>query len=160
MNVRKLIVFLVLVAVATGLAAGPAQAVQSRNIAVSRVTSSSAVLVVKADVTADVRVDYGASPGTYTATRTGTANTRHEILLDGLNPSSTVYYRVIITDSANPASSVTLPEKSFHTARSQGQPFSFAVAGDNRPAANHGDAAGGLEHHSCSDVRGEPRSGA
>ena len=114
----------------------PVEGVQPKNIAVSKVTSTSAILVVKADVTADVSVDYGPASGVYNTTITSAAGVRHEILLDGLAPSAAVYYRVTITDSANRASSTALPEKSFHTTRAQGQPFCFAVAGDNRPPGN------------------------
>ena len=116
------------------LAAAPALAVQSLNVAVSKVAPTSAVLVVKADVTANVQVDYGSAPGVYSFTKTSNGLSRHEVLLDSLTPSSLVYYRVIITDSANPAASITLPEKSFHAARAAGQSFSFAAAGDNRPS--------------------------
>ncbi|MHB8859104.1 MAG: metallophosphoesterase [Thermoleophilia bacterium] len=136
MNARKTlwlftVAFILLLAVAA-----PALAVQSKNVAVSKVTSTAAVLVVKADVTADVEVDYGTAPGVYSYTRTSNGLIRHEIVLDSLTPAATIYYRVIITDSANPAASITLPEKSFHTARAAGQPFSFAAAGDNRPPTN------------------------
>ncbi|MBI5870388.1 MAG: metallophosphoesterase [Actinobacteria bacterium] len=126
-----------------GIAAGvffaivaSAMALQATNVAVSRVASTSAVIVVKADTVADVRIDYGSAPGVLTSSKTSSALVRHEILLDSLSPSSTVYYQVTITDSANPAITSTLAEKSFHTARSSGQPFSFAVAADNRPASN------------------------
>ncbi|MHB1390895.1 MAG: metallophosphoesterase [Thermoleophilia bacterium] len=118
------------------IAAAPAQAVQIMNLALSRVTPDTAVLVVKSDVTADVTVDYGVAAGVYGTTKSGAGATRHEILLDGLAPSSLVYYRVTITDSANPADSVVLPEHSFHTARAAGTAFSYAVGGDNRPSTD------------------------
>lgn len=111
----------------------PAYGVQIKNVAVSKVTPGSAVLVLKSDVTADVRVDYGISPGIYTLTKTSGAQVRHEVVLDGMTPGSTVYYRVTLTDSTNPASSISLPEKSFHLTRAVGEPFSYAVGGDNRP---------------------------
>ncbi len=136
---HKQILGLIIVTAAFALllfAAAPALAVQSKNVAVSEVTPTSAVLVVKADVTANVEVDYGTAPGVYTRTKTGSNLTRHEILLDSLTPSSLVYYRVIITNSSNPADTLTLPEKSFHTTRAAGQSFSFAAAGDNRPPTN------------------------
>ncbi|MFA6002152.1 MAG: metallophosphoesterase, partial [Thermoleophilia bacterium] len=113
--------------------AAPAYGVQARNVAVSNVVSGSAVLVVKSDVTADVSVDYGSSSGIYTLAKTSNGRVRHEIILDTMAPGSTVYYRVTITDSTNPAASTILPEKSFHLARGAGEPFSFSVGGDNRP---------------------------
>lgn len=133
---RRSILIIALSCLMLSIAAAPALAVQARNIAVSRVTSSSATLVVKADVTADVSVEYGTAPGTYSATVNGTGQARHELPLSGLAPSAPVYYQVTITESANPASSITLPENSFRTSRVPGEPFSYAVAGDNRPATN------------------------
>ncbi len=115
------------------LAATPALAVQVVNVAVSRVESTQAVLVVQTDVTSDVTVDYGQSPGSYTASASDNGHHRHEVTLDGLAPSSTVYYRVAITHSGHPAETTTLAEKSFHTSRPAGEPFSFVVGGDNRP---------------------------
>ncbi|MBE3073926.1 MAG: metallophosphoesterase [Actinobacteria bacterium] len=124
---------LLLASIALALSAAPAQAVQVKNLALSKITPDTAVLVVKADVTVDVTVDFGVASGVYGATKNGSGLTRHEILLDGLAPASVVYYRVTMTDSANPADSITLPEYSFHTARTAGTAFSYAVAGDNRP---------------------------
>lgn len=132
---RLLILFFVSVLLLLVTAAS-AQALQPGNIAVSKVGPVSAVLVVKSDIPSDVRIDYGTSPGAYTLSGTGIGQVRHELLLDGLTLSSTVYYQVTLTDSSNPAVSVTLPEKSFRTARAPGQPLSFSVAGDNRPWTN------------------------
>lgn len=115
---------------------GQAQAIQTKNVAVSKVGTASAVLVLKADVTSDVVVDYGTAPGAYTVTKTGSGAVRHEITLDGLLPSTTVYYRVTMSESGNPANSSTLPEKSFKTTLAAGLPFSYGVIGDNRPGSN------------------------
>jgi hypothetical protein len=129
--------FLLLLAVSAALLFTPtAQAVQVTNVAVSKVGSSSAVLVVKAGAASNVTVDYGASPGSYSASHSGSGIQRHEILLDGLIADSTVYYRVTITDAVNPADSVTLPERTFHTTRAALSAFSFGVAGDHRPMYN------------------------
>jgi len=134
--VKKILIGLSLAAAMVLAGVTPAFGVQPKNIAVSKVTPSSAVLVVKADVSADVRVDYGSSSGVYTVSKNSLGLTRHEVLLDVPVPSSTIYYSVTITDSATPAVSVTVPEKSCHTARFAGQPFSFGAAGDNRPWSN------------------------
>jgi len=136
MGMRKLFAGLTISVMLLFAGAHTALAVQSQNVAVSKVTATTAVVVVKADVASNVRIDYGPSPGVYPATKTSNGLIRHEILLDALTASSTVYYRIIITDSANPTASITLPETSFHTARAGGQAFSFGVAGDNRPASN------------------------
>lgn len=113
--------------------AGPALAVTATNVAISDVASTDAVLVVKSDVTSDVTVDYGQSSEVYTATATSNGAARHELTLAGLDPTSTVFYRVTIYDSSDHGISTIIPEKSFHTSRASGEPFSFSVAGDNRP---------------------------
>ncbi len=137
MQAYRLLLFLILsVAIIAG-AASPALAIQDTNVAVSVVTPTSAVLVVKTDTTSDVTVEYGSAPGAYTFTRSAPAAVRHEITLDSLTPSSTVYYRVMITATGNPADSIVLAERSFNTTKSPGIPFSFAVVGDNRPAPNN-----------------------
>ena len=92
--------------------------------------------MVKTGVTSDVTVDYGSSPGIYTATRTSNGLVRHEVTLDGLTPSGLVYYRVTIAETGNPANTVTLAESSFRAARLPGEAFSYAVGGDNRPDTN------------------------
>lgn len=137
MKLQSLIylVSLCLVALVIQLSAVPVLAVEASNVAVSRVSPTTAIIVVKADTTADVRIDYGFAPGALSLSKTSAAQLRHELLLDGLAPSSTVYYQVTITDSVA-SSPITLSEKSFKTTCSAGQPFSFAVAGDNRPATN------------------------
>lgn len=128
--------FIILAAAIFFLSVSPALSLQTRNVAVSKVGATSAVLVVKADTDADVRVDYGADPGVYTLSKTGNGLQRHEILLDGFGPAAVVYYQVTITDSANPANIIILPEKNFKTAKAAGLPFSYAVVGDNRPGSN------------------------
>ncbi|MHB8793492.1 MAG: metallophosphoesterase [Thermoleophilia bacterium] len=138
MKLKRLVylVGLCLAALFLLLSAVPALAVQATNVAVSKVTPATAVIVVKSDVTADVRIDYGSAPGVLSASKTSNGLSRHEVLLDGLTPSSMTWYQVTVTDSADPAAITTLPEASFHTARAAGQPFSFGVTGDNRPASN------------------------
>lgn len=116
------------------LGAAPARALTPGNLAVSRVGPSSAVLVVKADVPTNVTVDYGYAPGSFAASASSLGKIRHEVNLSGLDFSPYVYYRVTLTNSANPADTVVLPEHGFHESRSAGQPFIFAVAGDNRPS--------------------------
>ena len=113
--------------------AAPALAIQVQNVAVSKVTPGSAVLVVETDVSSDVTVEYGYVPGSYSATVASGNLVRHEIAVSGLPASSRVYYRLTVSDHANPADSAVLPESGFHTARLPGEAFSFAVAGDNRP---------------------------
>lgn len=131
---RRIPVILILATLLTLAVAVPALGIATRNVAVSKVTGTSAVLVVKSDATSNVTVDYGQVSGSYTASAVGSGAARHELSLVGLSPSATVYYRVTIVDATDPLNSVILPEKSFHTARAPGDGFSYAVAGDNRPA--------------------------
>lgn len=131
-----LVAALILTALCLLVMAGPALAVTARNVAISDVASTEAVLVVKADITSDVTVEYGQSSGVYTATATSNGATRHELTLAGLDPSSTVYYLVTIYDSSDHGISTTITEKSFHTSRAAGEPFSFSAAGDNRPTSD------------------------
>lgn len=118
------------------LVVAPAQALQTRNLAVSNVTGSSAVLVVKTDVSSSVTVEYGFSPGATAATAVSSGQSRHEVNLNGLPPSSRIYYRITISESGNPGSVISVPESSFMTARTAGQSFSYTVVGDNRPGSN------------------------
>ena len=137
MRAYRLLALLLLTSAMLAGFSDAALAIQDTNVAVSKVTPSSAVLVVKTDAVSDVTVDYGNSPGVYASTRSGTGAGRHEITLDGLASSSTVYYRVTITASGNPADSLVLAEKSFSSTKAPGIPFSFGVVGDNRPAPNN-----------------------
>lgn len=114
----------------------PASAVTAKNVAVSDVASTEAVLVVKSDVTSDVAIEYGQSPGVYTVSATSNGAVRHELTLAQLDSSSTVYYRVTIYDSSDHGINTVIPEKSFHTSRAAGETFSFSAAGDNRPATD------------------------
>lgn len=131
-----LLTILVLSALFLIAAAGPASAVTAKNVAISDMGSTDAVLVVKADITSDVTVEYGQSSGLYTSTVTSNGVVRHELTLAGLDVSSRVYYRVTIYDSSDHGISTVIPEKSFHTSRLPGEPFSFSVVGDNRPATD------------------------
>lgn len=133
MSLFRLAILAAAVVAVTMFTASPALALQSKNVAVSRVSGSSAVLVVKTDAVSDVQVEYGFAPGVYTGTRSSLGQIRHEVLIDNLPASSTVYYRVTMTESGDPVNTATLSEKSFRTTKTSGIPFSFAVVGDNRP---------------------------
>lgn len=136
MRIRHHLIAVVLILLMVLLAATPALALETRNLAVSNVTGTSAVLVVKSDTASDVAVAYGFSPGATAATATSNGQSRHEVQLNGLLPSARVYYRVTISENGNPGNSVSVPEKSFMTTRTTGQSFSYAVVGDNRPGSN------------------------
>lgn len=136
---RRILISASLILIFLFSTAAPAWALQARNVAVSKVTETTAVLVIKTDTASDVVVDYGSSTGVYTTTKVSNGLTRHEVTLDGLAAGMTVYYRVEIADSAVPATVINIPEKSFRAPRVSGDPFSFTVAGDNRP--NSGSAS-------------------
>jgi hypothetical protein len=114
----------------------PASAIDTSNIAVSAVQTTQATLVVKTDVVSDATVDYGTSPGVYTLSKNSNGSNRHELVLDGLSPGTLVYYRVTVSETANPGNTAVLPEATFHTQRPAGQSFSYAVSGDNRPSTD------------------------
>jgi hypothetical protein len=130
-----LIVFLTVIMVWSGLAV----ALEPVNLAVSKVTENSAVLVVKTDTSSNVTVEYGPAPGTYTNVQSSLGRVRHELPLNGLAASSYVYYRVTLSDTAGTAS-FSLPEKIFHTARNPGEPFSFAAGSDDHPVTDTAEA--------------------
>lgn len=102
-------------------------------MAVSRVESGQAVLVVKTDVTSTVTVDYGTAPGVYSMASSSVGRRRHELNLTSLPSSARIYYRVTVVYSTAPTSPQVLTEKSFSSFKTPGNPFSYAVAGDNRP---------------------------
>lgn len=132
--VHRLLLFALFPTVLAALLASPALAVQDTNVAVSVVTPSTAIVVVKTDIASDVSIEYGSAPGIYSSTRTSSAANRHEVQLDSLSVDSTVYYRVSIAASGNPADAIVLPERTFSTTRPPGSPFRFGVLGDNRPS--------------------------
>lgn len=136
MRGRRFFIILALVFLTLLLMAPSAQALQTRNLAVSRVADTSAILVVKTDTGSDVTVDYGFAPGATAATVTSSGQVRHELPLAGLPPSAPVYYRVTISESGNPGNTINVAEKSFITTRAAGQSFSYAVVGDNRPGSD------------------------
>jgi hypothetical protein len=99
-----------------------------------RVTDSSITMNLvpyMAGITA--KAEYGTDPGTYTShtSEFTNADIREpvEIVIDGLNPSTRYYYRVLVK---KPGETEFSPrdEGSFHTKRDLGEPFTFAVTSD------------------------------
>lgn len=104
------------------------------NLAVSKVSGGSAVLVVKTSSASNVTVAYGPASGVYEAgLRSSSGLIRHEVPLDGFTPGSTVYYKLTVSDAASPAAVLEVPEKSFRAAKAPGQPITFGVMGDTQP---------------------------
>lgn len=133
MRAHRILLFTLFIAVFCGVLAAPALAVQDTNVAVSAITPTTAVVVVKTDVVSDISIDYGSASGAYKQSRSSSTMSRHEVLLDGLAPGSTVFYRVTINASGDPSDTLLLPEASFSTVKSAGSLLRFAVVGDNRP---------------------------
>lgn len=118
-------------------------AIQVTNLAVSRVTEDSAVIVVKTNIPTSVSVQYGPDAGNYPA-GTGSISDqyRHEVKLEGLAGMNTVYYQVTIEDSTYPQNTLVLNSESndgmnlrFRPARATGQPIQYGVLGDTQSNA-------------------------
>ncbi len=95
-------------------------------------TDSSIVVSVASDVAGEAFVEHGPASGAYTA-QTATvdlgAAVPTELTLTGLEPDSAWFYRLSFRPAAADAF-VVEPESRFHTQRSPGSPFSFAVEAD------------------------------
>lgn len=113
-----------------------------------RVTDHSAAVSLFSLIGTDVFVAYGALPGTYTDTSevlVGQAPGRRiTITLSDLEPDMTYYYRLHFRRTGDP-SYQTGEERSFHTRRSIGSEFTFAILSDEHVDAMYRlppDAAG------------------
>lgn len=97
-----------------------------------RVTATSATVNLVFDREAQVYAEYGTAPGVYssrTPTLSAAAGVALNIGITGLAPNTRYYYRV--SYSAAPATSFTVrSEHTFHTQRSRGAAFAFAVQAD------------------------------
>ena len=112
-----------------------AQTDDGENIILGRPTSDSIVVHVLADEGTEVSVEYGESPGSYSArtsvveaSEDGTA----EMIVGGLGADTAYYYRVnyrAVGDSAIRSGE----ERVFRTQRPRGSTFSFGVQGDSHP---------------------------
>jgi len=114
--------------------------IELKNLAVSRVTQDSAVIVIKTSAATRVTVEYGPALGSYPSTGTeadSNPSTRHEVRLDGLAGMGTVYYRVTATDGSDPGNQLVHdgPGLSFRPARPSGHPVRYGVLGDTQSDA-------------------------
>lgn len=90
--------------------------------------------VFSPDESGTVALDYGTAPGRYerqTTPSTLRAGSPLEIPLDGLEPNTRYYYRLIFQPQAGATS--TTAESTFHTARPPGSSFTFGIQGDSHP---------------------------
>jgi hypothetical protein len=97
-----------------------------------RVSDRSVTVNVAFDSAMQVYAEYGAVPGSYTATtavQAATAGTPLNVILDGLTPNTRYYYRL---QYAAPGSSTftARPEHFFMTQRPRGSTFTFILQAD------------------------------
>lgn len=86
--------------------------------------TDSIVVVWQTDTESDGRVDYGRDTS-YGASVQDQTGSYHEVLLDGLQPSTSYHYRVV-------SGGIQSDDGVFATAPSAPEPFRFVVFGDNR----------------------------
>jgi hypothetical protein len=98
-------------------------------------TDKSVVVSILSAEEFDGYIEYGTSSGNYT-NKTDTvsiaAGKPTEIILDKLKANTRYFYRLICRKQGQ-ASLVSQPEYSFHTQRSPGSTFTFAIQGDSHP---------------------------
>ncbi len=91
-------------------------------------TGSGAMINVGTNVNAAVTVDYGTASGVYTGTVMSAANTWHRLPIT--QASGTCYYRVTLTNAANPEDVTVLPERSFGLSHAVDEGFRIGVISD------------------------------
>jgi hypothetical protein len=98
-------------------------------------TDKSVVVSILSAKELDGYIEYGTSSGNYTNktdTARVTAAKPAEIILNKLQPNMQYFYR-LICHKQEQASPGVQPEYSFHTQRTAGSTFSFAIQGDSHP---------------------------
>ena len=98
-------------------------------------TDKSVVVSILSAEKIDGYIEYGTSSGNYTHktnTVSVTAGKPTEIVLDKLDANTRYFYR-LISRKQGQAWLISPPEYSFHTQRSPGSTFTFAIQGDSHP---------------------------
>ena len=104
------------------------------NLELNRPTSNSIGVSTLIEQAGQIYFEYGTISGNYTAGQTSpvsiTANVPVEVLIEGLNPNTRHYYRLVFKASG---SSTWLPgnEYTFHTQRAEGETFKFTIISDS-----------------------------
>ncbi|NCZ96864.1 hypothetical protein EBZ02_06870, partial [bacterium] len=101
------------------------------NVLLGRPTDTSITLNCLSGTTLKIRADYGSdsnSPGQSSPPVSLQANVPAELSLTNLKPGTRYHYRLRTPDSSSPVA-----EGSFHTRRSPGSTFTFALQGDSHP---------------------------
>lgn len=128
---------------------GPAQAAALGNpnfIAteiLGRPTSDSVTANVVTAVAMEISYEYGNAPGTYTGRtipQSATAGVPVETWIDGLQPNTHYYYRLLANGEPG-------PEHTFTTQRAPGSSFVFAIQGDSHPERDGRQFDAGLYTH-------------
>jgi hypothetical protein len=100
----------------------------------------------------DAYVEYGVSPGAYTSYTAPLLDNPGgepvEIVIDGLDPNLTYYYRMRYREAGG-GEYLALEEGSFHTQRSRGSTFVFAVQADPQLLDSYDDST---RHRRCRDL--------
>ena len=98
-----------------------------------RPTNSSVTMSILFDQQVEVYWEYGTSPGAYNQSTAGVTikkDSCREVDFVNLNSGSKYYYRTRYRPSGSSAAYSASPEHTFHTQRSAGSGFSFAVEAD------------------------------
>jgi len=103
--------------------------VSYQNVMLAKPTSSSITIMVQTNINTDVTIDYGAT-ASYGSTATSANKTIHEILISGLNASSTYHYRVTAAENGNATNTTSTSDSTFKTQLGTGSSFSFAIISD------------------------------
>ena len=107
--------------------AGPA----SVNVVLGRPTDTSIALNCLSGIPLKIRTEYGTESNSLNQVGPWVsleANVPEEVSLTGLEPNTRYHYRLRTTDSSTPVA-----EGFFHTQRSPGSTFTFALQGDSHP---------------------------
>ena len=118
------------------LAGSSAAAADAITGILGRPTDRSVTLNVRADAPLEIYVEYGSAPGSYTsqtAPATAAALAPTEFLMDGLMPDARFWYRIRHRSAGSTGAYDAGPERTFHTRRAAGSPFTFCVQGDSHP---------------------------
>lgn len=105
---------------------------QTHNIILGRPTDVSVTASIFFDYQADHYIEYGTSPGNYSATLptlTNVAWTPDEVLISGLVPDTRYYYRMRYRPSGTGPFAATA-EYDFMTQRASGSTFTFTIEAD------------------------------
>jgi predicted phosphodiesterase len=96
-------------------------------------TDNSVTVNVIADTALDVYFEYGTESGVYTgqtSTISSVADEPIEVVIDGLEPNTKYYYRMVYSDNGG-STWVNRDEHSFYTQRAQGSTFTFTIIADS-----------------------------